>query len=207
MAAIAVLALVATTAMAQPPSGRRMSLGPAPLQLLDQKSVQEELKLADEQIKTVGDMIQKQRLERQSLQQMDQEEREKKQAEMRLESEKAIAKLLKPEQAKRLNQIHLQQDGAQAFEKPDVVKELKINDEQKAKIKQMQDAAQREMRAGGQQGGDRQEARRKMQELNKTTGDKIVSTVLTDEQKTKWKEMIGAPFKGEIRIQSGRPGG
>jgi Spy/CpxP family protein refolding chaperone len=209
MAAVAVLAAATTAVSAQPQGGRRpMSLGPSPLQLLGQKSVQEELKMTDDQTKSVGELSQKQLRGLAGLQDLDPEEREKKFSEMRKEAEKNISEILKPEQAKRLNQIYLQQQGAQAFERPEVVKDLKITDEQKAKIKDMREAAEKEIRSGNRPGGgDRMEVRRRMQEMNRTAGEKIVSTVLTEEQKTKWKEMAGAPFKGEIRIQGGRPGG
>ncbi len=209
VAAALVMTLCASAANAQPQGGRRqMSLAPSPLMLLGQKSVQDELKLTNEQITSVGNLSKKQLAAIQGAGEVEPEEREKKRAEMQKESEKAIAEMLKADQAKRLKQIHMQLQGAEAFEKPEVVTQLKINDEQKAKIKEMRDEAQKEMRGAGRpQGGNREEARMKMQELNNATGEKIVNTVLNAEQKTQWKEMIGTPFKGEIRMQVGRPGG
>jgi hypothetical protein len=38
-----------------------------------------------------------------------------------------------------------------------------------------------------------------MAELRKSTNEKVLA-VLTDEQKTKWTELTGAPFTGEIRL-------
>jgi hypothetical protein len=213
MMTLAVAALIAGSACAQErgqgqPRRGMMSLAPPPLQLLSQKSVQDELKLTEDQVSSAGDLFRNQMRKMQSLQEKEPEEREKLRAEMAKDSDEAIKKMLKPDQAKRLNQIHLQLQGAQAFDKPELVKDLNINEEQKTKIKDLREAADKQMRGDRPQaGGDRQAARQKMQEINKATGEKIVSTVFNDEQKAKWKELTGEPFKGEIRTQGGRPGG
>src|SRR5262249_42296862 len=169
------------------------------------KSVQDELKLTEDQTKTVAEASRKQMTARQSLRDLEGAEREKKTQELNKEAEKVVADTLKPEQAKRLKQISLQQQGAQAFNNPEIAKELNITDEQKQKIKTIQEDAMKEMRTLFQPGGDRTEAMKKIQELNKATNDKVMG-VLTADQKTKWKEMTGEPFKGEIRF-GGRPGG
>jgi hypothetical protein len=41
------------------------------------------------------------------------------------------------------------------------------------------------------------ETRQKMTELQKASADKIMK-LLTEAQKTNWKELQGAPFKGEM---------
>src|SRR5207245_2781460 len=85
--------------------------------------------------------------------------------------------------------------GANLLRMPEVQAELKITDEQRTKIQTIVDDqrnAMRELFQGGG-GGDRQAMMQKMQELRKQTDDKIAA-VLTDDQKSKWKEMTGAPF-------------
>jgi hypothetical protein len=207
-AAVAV-ALAASPALAQRPGGGgRGGLQPmSPLQLLSQQSVQEELKLTPEQKKTVEDASAKQMAARRSLNELEGEERAQKAAELNKQSEKIVDEVLKPEQAKRLKQIRLQQQGIQAFEDPAVVKELKLTADQEQKVKALHEEIDK-LRQGVRQqggGGGREEVMKKMQELNKQLTDRAVA-LLTDEQKTKWKEMTGEPFKGEIR-RPGRPGG
>jgi Spy/CpxP family protein refolding chaperone len=196
----AVLAVVALAAPAGWAQGRRGG-GGGTLFLLTQKSVQEELKLSDDQVKKVTDLGEKAREEFGKLRDLSREERQQKAAELSKANDKAVAEILQPNQLKRLKQIHWQQQGARAFGDPEVADALKFTDQQKDKIKAVQEEAQKEMSALRQSGGDREEVRKKSEELRKATNDKLMG-LLTDEQKTKWKELTGEPFKGEIR----RPG-
>src|SRR5262249_13881603 len=120
--------------------------------------------------------------------------------EIREENEKEIAKILKAEQLKRLKQISYQQQGASAFTDASVAKELQLTDSQKKEIQKINEetfAKIREVLQPGSPPDD--ETRKKMTELRMAAADKIVK-LLTNEQKTKWKELQGEPFKGEIRF-------
>ena len=165
--------------------------------LLDQKSVQEELKLSDEQIKKVKELSEKQREsfrgQRGQRGQRDEETR-KKMEEARQAADKAVAGILKPEQLKRVKQISLQQQGARSLSNPEVASALKLTDEQMSKIKSIQEETRP---ARGQRGQRDEETRKKMEEARKAANEKLMN-VLTTEQKGKWKELIGEPFKGEI---------
>jgi len=179
--------------------------GMSQLGLLAQKSVQEELKLTADQVEKVTEAAKKQQAARAGGADLSQEERAKKNQELAKEGDKVVADVLKPEQAKRLKQIQLQQEGARAFNNPEVTKALNITAEQKQKLKDIQDTASKE-RASIQQaarGGDRQEAMKKMADLTKKTNTEAMA-LLTDDQKTKWKELTGEPFKGEIVPGGGR---
>lgn len=165
--------------------------------LLSQKSVQEELKLTEDQVKKVKELSDKQRESFRGLRDLSQEERQKKMAEAAKANTKALAEILKPEQLKRVKQISLQQRGAGALRDPEVVKTLNLTDEQKDKVKTIQDEA-RKARGDGQRGDRSAEARKKREEARKATNDKLLG-VLTAEQKSKLKELTGEPFKGEIR--------
>jgi hypothetical protein len=148
-------------------------------------------------------MAEKQRGALQGLQGLSQEERRAKMQEMAKENDKAVASILQPDQAKRLHQIYLQQLGARAVANPEVAKALNITDDQKKQIQTIeQDAAAKRRELF--QGGAGADARAKMAELTKETNEKVMG-LLTADQKTKWKEMTGEPFKGEIRF--GAPGG
>jgi hypothetical protein len=173
--------------------------GMSQLMLLGQKSVQEELKLTADQVGKVTALQQKQQGARQGLADLSQEERTKKMQELAKENDKAVADLLKPEQSKRLKQILLQQQGAIAFNNPEVAQALNFTAEQKAKLKDIQDTASKERQAlrGGGAGADRQAIAQKMADIMKKTNTEAMA-LLTADQKAKWLELTGEPFKGEI---------
>lgn len=193
----AVVALSASSVLAQEQQRQRQGRGfggmggGGILFLLGQKSVQEELKLSDEQIKKVQEMSEKQRESMQGLRDLDQEERRTKMQELTQASQKAVAQTLKPEQLKRAKQIALQQPNAITGE--EVAKELNITDEQKEKMREIRMQSFEEMRDLGRD----EEGAKKRQELTKATNEKMLA-VLTAEQKAKLKELQGEPFKGKI---------
>ena len=109
---------------------------------------------------------------------------------------KVVAEVLKPEQAQRFAQIERQQAPLQALADPEVQGKLNLDDAQKTKIAAMHDALQKEQRGafrGGDQ-ADRRERMEKVQAARKEANDKAVA-LLTDEQKSTWKDLIGAPFE------------
>ncbi len=194
-------------ALAQRPQGRGFgggAGGPNNLGLLAQKSVQDELKLTEDQIKQVTEQSEKQRESRGSLQDLSQEERRAKLTEQTQASDKMVAALLQPAQLKRLKQISLQQRGGRAFSDPEVAQSLALTDKQKELAATIQQGAQSEMRDLFQAGAN-EEARTKMQEIQKKTSEQVLG-VLTPEQQTKWKELTGEPFKGEIQQPQFRGG-
>jgi hypothetical protein len=176
--------------------------------LAQNKSVQEEIKLTDDQATKVKDYGtkagEKAREEFQKLQDVPQEERrEKMQAMMKTaneEAEKELGGILKPEQMKRLKQISLQQRGAQAVNDPEIEKALKLTDKQKEDVKTITTESQKalqELRPPPGQGGGgapNPETQKKIQDLRKDTNEKVVS-VLHDDQKKTWKELTGTPFE------------
>ena len=174
-----------------------------PLMLLNQESVQKELKLTDEQKTKINELRQSAREKMQEIFQADQAERQQKMQALNQENRKALETILNAEQGKRILEIVYQQRGAMAFADPEVAKALNLNEEQQGKVKTTTEemaAAMRELFTQGQ--APDEEARKKMDELRKSTGEKLVA-LLTPEQKTKWTALQGEPFKGEIRF--GRP--
>lgn len=199
---VAVMAMATSSVLAQErqrqrqrPGGPGGGFGGGTTFLLQQESVQKELKLSEDQIKKIKELSDKQRESFRGLRDLSEEERRTKMAEARKANEKAVAEILKPEQVKRVKQISLQQQGARALSNPEVAKALNLSSEQTDKIKKIQEEA----RAGRGQPGDRsEEARKKREEARKATNEKLMN-VLTAEQKTKLKELTGEPFKGEIQ--------
>ena len=83
---------------------------------------------------------------------------------------------------------------------PEVAKALALSEEQQGKVKTINEemmAGMRELFTPGQ--APDEDARKKMNDLRKSSGDKMLA-VLSAEQKTKWTEMQGEAFKGEIRF-------
>src|SRR5262245_5462302 len=207
--------------------GGRGGFGGGPVMLIQNQSVQKELKLTDDQVQKIKDTTQsineKFRDERAGLRNLQGDERREKGQELgkkiAAETNQALAGILKPEQSKRLKEITLQRDGPRAFNTEEVQKSLKLTDEQKDKIKTINEDAAKDMREIFPQGGRRgaggggvadanafKESMNKMAAINKETMDKI-SSVLTDDQKKAWKEMTGAPFEIKFEPPQGRRGG
>ena len=214
-AAAALVSLAAGTAMAQPPGrgGPRGGPGMGGPQLLTNKSVQQELKLSEDQTKKIETVVQDVRKKHQdefaALRNADQAERREKGAALMQkvseETKKGLSGVLQPAQEKRFKQIELQTQGSRAFADPEVQKTLKLTDDQQEKIKTINEDAAKEMREMFQGGGGRgnfQEAQKKMAELRKETMNRT-QEVLTSGQKEQWKEMTGTPFE----IKFDRPAG
>jgi hypothetical protein len=120
---------------------------------------------------------------------------------------KEVEKILKPEQMTRLKQIARQQGGPTAYLKPENVKDLEITDEQKTKLRSISTELDKdvgELRRSGGKGGFNlsPETREKIESLTKEANEKATA-LLTDEQKSKWKTLIGEPYT--VRFGGFRP--
>ncbi|WP_435017709.1 hypothetical protein TA3x_005329 [Tundrisphaera sp. TA3] len=177
--------------------------------LITNESVQKELKLEEDQIekaKGVADELrEKSRESMSSLQDLEPAERMKKFQEINWttneEGLKALGAFMKPEQTKRLKEIVLQQQGANALTYPPFAKKLNVTDDQSDKVRTIITDSFTEMREAMQaEGSDRMAA---MEKIRKETNEKVLA-VMTDDQKKQYKEMLGEPF--EVKME-GRPGG
>lgn len=139
------------------------------------------------------------------------------QAEARAKKEREeLAKILKPDQLKRLNEIYLRVAGTAALNDSEVAKQLEISDEQKEKLGKVREEAMTSNREEMRelfQSGDREKIQARMAEIRKATDEKILA-VLTDEQKKKFEDMKGKPFelpegalRGAFGGGAGRRGG
>jgi Spy/CpxP family protein refolding chaperone len=190
--------------------------------LATNKSVQKELKLTDDQVKKIDAAIKeindKHQDDRAKIRELDQSERFEKMQELNKtiseEQTKELKGILDEKQMKRLKQIQLQQRGPMAFNDEAVQKDLKITDDQKDKIKTINEDAMAEMREAGQNAfqpdatDEEKKAafkklREKMTEINKETMKKVEG-VLTDEQKKAWKEMVGEKFEVKFEPFTGK---
>jgi hypothetical protein len=163
--------------------------------------VQKELEVTDEQKDKLKDAATKVREDHKDdfakFRDLSDEEKQKLMKTVGAETEKALSKVLDAKQMKRLRQIGLQQQGSFALMNPEIQDKLKLTNEQKEKVKTINQEAGEKMRDLFQ-GGFNEEARTKMTQLRKETMDKITG-VMTDDQKKTWKEMTGEPF--EVQFQ------
>jgi hypothetical protein len=200
--ALGLVAFVVSPAMAQRGGGGGGFGGAG---LLQNKSVQEELKMDKDQVDKVTAALTKVRedhkddLAKLRDQNTSREDRAAVMKTVNEANQKALAGILKPAQEKRLKQIQHQLAGLAAFADPEVQKALDLKDKQKDELKTLADDFAKERREIGQNaGGDFQEARKKITALQKEKMETAMKT-LTDEQKKTYKEMLGEPF--EIKFE------
>jgi hypothetical protein len=205
--------------------------------LLASPQVREELKIKEEQAKKVDDILASHRQESQGLFQgqfgrdLSREEREtsrreltEKTAELRKKTAKKLEAVLEKEQAKRLNEIEIQQQGADALASEHVIAALKLEKEQVEKIRGTLASRDEELaklrgqggigrqggqgrRPGGDGGESFQEIREKSEKLRKDAEEKVLA-FLTSEQKEGLTKLKGKPFElDRRRLLPGREGG
>jgi Spy/CpxP family protein refolding chaperone len=197
---IGALVLLASPAWAQGRGG--MGGGAA---FLRAPNVQKDMKLTEDQVGKVQDVLQANREKHQddyaALRDASPEERPAKMATLNKTVSEEIKKDLglSEEQSKRFDQISLQTRGLGAFADPTVMAKLSLTDEQKTKIRELGEAARA---AGGAFNKDasaeeRAEAAKKRAETSKANMTKV-QAMLTDAQKTSWKELTGTPIEIQL---------
>ena len=223
-----VIAMLAMAALAQPPGfGPPGMGGPPPIMLVGQQSVQKELQLTPQQIQQVNQATSRHMAAAKQLFGLPADQREKKMKELKADGDKTLDALLKPAQKQRLREISLQLQGPQAYADAEVVKELGLTADQQFQAGAIQEEIRGQIQAlmppPGQQKGpppappkpgqppnqpgqppNFEAMQKKTAELNKTADEKF-QKLLTEEQKGKWKTLLGKPFAGEIRPM-GPPG-
>jgi hypothetical protein len=103
-----------------------------------------------------------------------------------------VKELLSADQFKRLKQIQIQAQGSAAFNSPEVASELKLTDDQKKQLTELQAEYGRKIQ-GLRGGGGGQEVFAKMGELNTERDGKAIG-LLNAEQKEKLAALKGSPF-------------
>jgi len=197
--AVAAICLTAALAQAQPGPGM---MGGGINMLIGSKQVHEELKLDKDQV----DKLQKALQEAQKKHKDDKPE--ERPANVSADVKKAAEDIMKADQFKRFKQISYQVEGPSAFTEEDVVKELKLTDDQKSAAKDSIADMQKQVKDifGGKPPDPKEmeTIMKKIKDIRETATDKVVSK-LTDDQKKKWKEMTGEKFDLKMQIPGGRP--
>jgi hypothetical protein len=180
------------------------ALGPSFIVFRDQ--VLDELKISDETRQKLLEHLMEQVMETgpflDSLEKSG-PEREKKLNEHRKNAHQKLAKLLtetlNADQLKRLRQIELQHERAFVLNRADLVKELKITDQQRQQLATLTQEMQNKIQPlvkEAQSGGDPEEIRPKIFKIRDEYVKKLEG-VLTDEQQKQWKDMLGKPLELE----------
>jgi Spy/CpxP family protein refolding chaperone len=220
--AVAVAVVACDTAFAQRQGGGRRGGRGGQMDMVGlaaNEQVQTELKVTDEQREEIEKIVDAYRNDTRDLfsglADLSREERAKKSEELEqkrqqlsADAEKKLIPVLKEDQVKRLKEITLQVGGVRGLLRPDVADALKLNDDQKSKIKSALDSERQRMRdafasAANEDGksekrGKRGDAFGKMREIRQQTEDEV-KKVLTEEQQKQLETMKGPKF--ELQFQ------
>jgi hypothetical protein len=164
------------------------------LLLLRQKSVQKELELSEETVKKITDFTTAESAAAAASKDKGENERKQLFSQLAKRNEQFLADTLTPKQSKRLDQITMQFAALTVLTKPEVAKDLDLSDEQMKKLKDLQTDARKDLADLLSTKEGRTE---KFAKLREATRAKILA-ILTDDQKTKVRELAGPPFEGEI---------
>ena len=219
---VAFMLLTTSPLMAQRPGGGRGGFGGGgpgggrggfgfggSLGILQRDSNAEELKLTDDQKAKIKELSEKQREDTRmrdvfgKMRDATDDERTALQAEIakltesiRTQTDADLKQILMPEQFTRYRQLALQQRGVSAIGDSDVSGDLKLSDEQLAKLKAIaeeSDKRRNEMFAKMREqgfGGGGEDMRTKMEEMRKEFEEKRFA-VLTDAQRKQWEVLRG----------------
>jgi Spy/CpxP family protein refolding chaperone len=164
--------------------------------LLRNKAVQKELKITEEQAKKLDGFFDelgaKEREAEQKFAQSSPDEQSKMREEMRALATERLNEILKPEQFKRFEQVELQRASYLVFGSPKIQEDLKLTDEQKAKIDAITAEANDTYRKASQKATSNPGKLR--EDINKATLAKIIA-LMTPAQKAIWKDLNGTPFE------------
>jgi len=167
--------------------------------LVTQKSVQNELKFSEDQTKKAAAFADRMRELHRTMLKLDPAERRKKLAEIAKEMDAFIASTLTAEQTMRFRQIFLQLSPVLALYDPEVVKALKLTEDQQWKVHDIEKNESKEMNEISNI-KDLNARREKLRQLRKSTQEKLMA-ILYDDQKKMLKELTGEPFKGELDFE------
>lgn len=166
--------------------------------LAGQKSVQEDLRMTPDQAQKIHDFAAKQWKKMKDMKNLGKDEQDRGFKAMAKDNYDFLKGTLSPSQCQRLNQIAMQQAGLLWVMRSDVASQLNLTNEQKDKIHELHREAHKEavdaLRTNN--GAVEDQKFRDMRQANR----KRLMSVLSEQQQTKWKEMCGTPFRGELHF-------
>ena len=166
------------------------------LLLLRQKSVQKELKIGADKAKKISEFTNKQSEAARKASGMGVGKVKKAFAKLTKENKQFLASTLTEKQNKRLDQITMQFAALTLLTSPPMAKKLSLTEAQREKLGALQKKARKEL-VDLLTSKDREGINAKFAKLRDKASESILA-LLTDDQKTKVRELAGPPFKGEI---------
>ncbi|MCH8829280.1 MAG: hypothetical protein IID45_06855 [Planctomycetes bacterium] len=154
---------------------------------LAREDIQTTMKLTDEQKSKIQKLAESSRLSRADFEGKSAEERTQMRADSRKKIITALKEILDDKQFVRAKQLGLQSDGPAALVRDDVQSALKLTDEQKKKIKDIQTT---QSEAFAKLRSERRFS--EFQELRQKHSEELLN-VLTEKQKEAWKKLLGPP--------------
>ncbi len=168
---------------------------PDPLTSLFDVQVQQELKLSKAQTQRIGELTE---ARKRALKGLTKEARMRKWEQLVAEDIKAVNNLLTSAQAKRFDQLRLQQLGPEAFLTSHVSDRLEITDEQREMIlKTMRTSFRNKLNVGVILFGSRKQRWKNADRLSRATVQEVLKQ-LTPRQKRLWEQVIGIPYSAVL---------
>ena len=170
--------------------------------LLTQRSVADELKLTEEQRGRIEKLVAQMEGERHrslaEFHRLNEREQMERLERIASENDKFISEVLLPQQARRLKQIDRQMQGPFAFGNAEVVHYLQLSLDQKHGIEEVH----RQILSWPEPSRHAGEERKPGRTFEETRREHVKRCleVLTVEQRSRWEELTGGPFLGEIRF-------
>jgi len=209
---VATIALLVADVHAQDRQGRRRGMrmfgaGGSVASLVEEEKVQTELKLNEDQISKIKELVAEQRQTMMSkireLRDSDDDPQNMMETMRELRNGMAgqeietMKEILNEDQFARYQQLSVQLMGIQALASESVAEKIGLDDEHRKEIEQVfADGRQRTQEKFRElrESGDRSGFREMMEELQKQTEEEVMA-VLSEQQKEKFKELKGEPFE------------
>lgn len=112
-------------------------------------------------------------------------------------NEAQVNQVLNPTQQRRVREIARQLEGIGIFQAPDVVAELKLTSQQRARIREIEERAALDRKWAARQGSS-SASQRGAQKSAKPTPMAQILELFSEQQRRQWNELIGLPFQGRV---------
>jgi hypothetical protein len=214
---LAVYMLTGSAKIGPPFRDDALTAGPEPLLLLNQASVQKELRLSKRQIQQVEAAGQRQfagrgrgQGRRNASAGLSATTAPRPARMGRKHEEAFVAQMLNSQQLMRLHQITLQQVGGLALGSKQTADDLSLTISQRKQVNAVLEKLAGQRDDAFQQRPRGPEAWQQFREARQAAGEKLLA-LLTPDQQTHWNNLTGAPFTGELTLgprgfQGGGPG-
>jgi hypothetical protein len=183
-------------------------------ELLQNKSIQDELKITPEQHKKFRDLARDfEKKHKEEIAKAREDKDFRKMMDVRRKAMEAMSgvlgDVLTAEQLKRLGQIDIQAQGLRALMRSEVQKQLGLSARQREEVRSIFDGMEKELKEAFKtppaDAKKAQEFGTKLRKVHQTATERA-EAIFNDEQRAIWKEMTGEPFEVKLASPRGQPG-